>query len=145
MLLGFLLVESVDLVVCDGKLWMCLLGMLKCVDVVFCCVDVYYVDLLDLCVDFRFGVVGLVEVQYCGIVIVVNMLGSGILENLGLLCFLLQLFECLFDESLLLYIVLVYWGGIVSECLYLLVNVLLLLIKSIVSGEIFVGLIFLFV
>lgn len=62
MLLGFLLVESVDLVVCDGKLWMCLLGMLKCVDVVFCCVDVYYVDLLDLCVDFRFGVVGLVEV-----------------------------------------------------------------------------------
>lgn len=46
--LGFPLVESADLVVRDGKLWMRSLGTLKRVDVVLRRVDADYVDPLDL-------------------------------------------------------------------------------------------------
>ena len=46
--LGFPLVESADLVVRDGKLWMRSLGTLKQVDVVLRRVDADYVDPLDL-------------------------------------------------------------------------------------------------
>ena len=52
-LLGFPLVESTDLVVRDGKLWMRSLGTLKRVDVVLRRVDAEYVDPLDLRADFQ--------------------------------------------------------------------------------------------
>ena len=58
---AFPLVESADLVVRDGKLWMRSLGTLKRVDVVLRRVDAEYVDPLDLRADSRLGVVGLVE------------------------------------------------------------------------------------
>ncbi len=86
--LGFPLVESADLVVRDGKLWMRSLGTLKRVDVVLRRVDADYADPLDLRPDSRLGVVGLVEVLRRGAVTVVNTLGSGILESPGLLRFL---------------------------------------------------------
>ncbi len=91
--LGFPLVESADLVVRDGKLWMRSLGTLKRVDVVLRRVDAEYVDPLDLRADSRLGVVGLVEAQHRGTVTVVNTLGSGILESPGLLRFLPELAE----------------------------------------------------
>ena len=56
--LGFPLVESADLVVRDGKLWMRSLGTLKRVDVVLRRVDADYADPLDLRADSRLGVVG---------------------------------------------------------------------------------------
>lgn len=138
-LLGFPLVESADLVVRDGKLWMRSLGTLKRVDVVLRRVDAHYADPLDLRADSRLGVVGLVEAQHRGTVTVVNTLGSGILENPGLLRFLPQLSERLLDESPLLHTAPVYWGGIASERSHLLANVSSLLIKSTVSGETLVG------
>ncbi len=73
--LGFPLVESADLVVRDGKLWMRSLGTLKRVDVVLRRVDADYADPLDLRPDSRLGVVGLVEVLRRGAVTVVNTLG----------------------------------------------------------------------
>ncbi|MBV9353766.1 MAG: circularly permuted type 2 ATP-grasp protein, partial [Mycobacterium sp.] len=78
--LGFPLVESADLVVRDGKLWMRSLGTLERVDVVLRRVDADYADPLDLRSDSRLGVAGLVEAQRRGTVTVVNTLGSGILE-----------------------------------------------------------------
>ena len=102
-LLGFPLVESADLVVRDGKLWMRSLGTLKRVDVVLRRVDADYVDPLDLRADSRLGVVGLVEVQRRGAVTVVNTLGSGILESPGLLRFLPELAERLLGETPLLH------------------------------------------
>jgi uncharacterized circularly permuted ATP-grasp superfamily protein len=74
--LGFPLVESADLVVRDGKLWMRSMGTLKRVDVVLRRVDSEFVDPLDLRADSRLGVVGLVEVLRRGAVTVVNTLGS---------------------------------------------------------------------
>jgi uncharacterized circularly permuted ATP-grasp superfamily protein/uncharacterized alpha-E superfamily protein len=138
-LLGFPLVESADLVVRDGTLWMRSLGTLKRVDVVFRRVDADYADPLDLRADSRLGVVGLVEAQRRGTVTVVNTLGSGILESAGLLRFLPELAQCLLDETPLLDTAPVYWAGIDTERSHLLANLSSLLIKSAVGGETIVG------
>lgn len=138
-LLGFPLVESADLVVRDGKLWMRSLGTLKRVDVVLRRVDAEYVDPLDLRADSRLGVVGLVEAQRRGTVTVVNTLGSGILESPGLLRFLPELAQRLLGEAPLLDTAPVYWGGIASERSHLLANLPSLLIRSTVGGETLVG------
>ncbi|WP_156689545.1 circularly permuted type 2 ATP-grasp protein [Mycobacterium sp. Marseille-P9652] len=137
--LGFPLVESADLVVRDGKLWMRSLGTLKRVDVVLRRVDAEYVDPLDLRADSMLGVVGLVEAQRRGTVTVVNTLGSGILESPGLLRFLPELAKRLLSEAPLLQTAPVYWGGISSERSHLLANLPSLLVKSTVGAETLVG------
>jgi uncharacterized circularly permuted ATP-grasp superfamily protein/uncharacterized alpha-E superfamily protein len=137
--LGFPLVESADLVVRDGKLWMRSLGTLKRVDVVLRRVDAQYADPLDLRADSRLGVVGLVEVQRRGAVTVVNTLGSGILESPGLLRFLPQLAERLLGETPLLQTAPAYWGGIDLERSHLLAHLSSLVIKPTVGGETLVG------
>lgn len=138
-LLGFPLVESADLVVRDGKVWMRSLGTLKQVDVVLRRVDALYADPLDLRADSRLGVVGLVEAQRRGTVTVVNTLGSGILESPGVLRFLPELAERLLGEAPLLNTAPVYWAGIAAERSHLLANLSSLLIKSTVGGETLVG------
>jgi uncharacterized circularly permuted ATP-grasp superfamily protein/uncharacterized alpha-E superfamily protein len=138
-LLGFPLVESADLVVRDGKLWMRSLGTLKRVDVVLRRVDAQYTDPLDLRADSKLGVVGLVEAQHRGTVTVVNTLGSGILESPGLLRFLPDLAERLLGEAPVLNTAPVYWGGIAGERAHLLANLSSLLIKSTVGGKTLVG------
>ncbi len=137
--LGFPLVESADLVVRDGKLWMRSMGTLKRVDVVLRWVDAEYADPLDLRADSRLGVVGLVEVLRRGAVTVVNTLGSGILESPGLLRFLPELAEKLLGETPLLQTAPVYWGGINTERSHLLTNLSSLLIKSVTGGDPIVG------
>src|SRR5258707_4184293 len=138
-LLGFPLVESADLIVRDGKLWMRSLGTLKRVDVVLRRVDAEYADPLDLRADSRLGVVGLVEAQHRGTVTVVNTLGSGILESPGLLRFLPELAERLLGEVPMLPTAPVYWGGIAGERSHLLANLSRLLIKPTAGGETLVG------
>lgn len=137
--LGFPLVESADLVVRDGKLWMRSLGTLKRVDVVLRRVDADYVDPLDLRPDSRLGVAGLVEAQRRGAVTVVNSLGSGILESAGLQRFLPQLAELLLGEKPLLDCPTLYWAGDETERSHLLANLSGLLIKSTVDAQTIVG------
>ena len=137
--LGFPLVESADLVVRDGKLWMRSLGTLKRVDVVLRRVDAEYADPLDLRADSRLGVAGLVEVQRRAAVTVVNTLGSGILESPGLLRFLPELAERLLGETPLLETAPVYWGGIDLERSHLLTHLSSLLIKPVEGGDAIVG------
>lgn len=138
-MLGFPLVESPDLVVRDGKLWMRSLGTLKRVDVVLRRVDADYADPLDLRADSRLGVVGLVEAQRRGAVTVVNTLGSGILESPGLQRFLPELAEELLGETPLLATAPVYWGGIDLERSHLLSNVASLVFTPVTGGEPVVG------
>ncbi|MEB4210510.1 circularly permuted type 2 ATP-grasp protein [Mycobacterium sp. 94-17] len=133
-LLGFPMVESADLVVRDGMLWMRSLGTLKRVDVVLRRVDAEYTDPLDLRADSRLGVAGLVEAQHRGTVTVVNTLGSGILESPGLLRFLPAMAEHLLSETLELPSTEVYWGGIAGERSHLLANLSSLLVRS-TAGE----------
>jgi uncharacterized circularly permuted ATP-grasp superfamily protein/uncharacterized alpha-E superfamily protein len=137
--LGFPLVESADLVVRDGKLWMRSLGTLKRVDVVFRRVDAEYADPLDLRADSRLGVVGLVEVLRRGAVTVVNTLGSGVLESPGLLRFLPELAELLLGEEPQLHTAPMYWGGIDVERSHLLTNLSSLLIRPITGGDAIIG------
>jgi uncharacterized circularly permuted ATP-grasp superfamily protein/uncharacterized alpha-E superfamily protein len=137
--LGFPLVESADLVVRDGKLWMRSLGTLKRVDVVLRRVDAAYADPLDLRADSRLGVVGLVEVLRRGAVTVVNTLGSGILESPGLQRFLPELAELLVGETPQLNVAPMYWGGIDVERSHLMGHLSTLLIRPVTGGESIVG------
>lgn len=137
--LGLPLVESADLVVREGKLWMRSMGTLKRVDVVLRRVDAEYADPLDLRPDSRLGVVGLVEVLRRGAVTVVNTLGSGVLESPGLLRFLPQLAETLLGETPLLATAPLYWGGSDIERSHLLSNLSSLLIRPVNGGETIVG------
>lgn len=137
--LGFPLVESADLVVRDGKLWMRSLGTLKRVDVVYRRVDAAYADPLDLRPDSRLGVVGLVEVARRGAVSVVNTLGSGILESPGVQRFLPQLAERLLGEKPLLETPQLYWGGIDRELSHIVTKMSSLVIKSTVGEATIVG------
>lgn len=138
-LLGFPMVESADLVVRDGMVWMRSLGTLKRVDVVLRRVDADYTDPLDLRADSRLGVAGLVEAQHRGTVTVVNTLGSGILENPGLQRFLPAMAEHLLSETLLLPSPPAYWGGIATERSHLLANLPSLLLRSTVGEKTLVG------
>ncbi|MCV7407572.1 hypothetical protein BST31_24965 [Mycobacterium marseillense] len=138
-LLGFPMVESADLVVRDGMVWMRSLGTLKRVDVVLRRVDADYTDPLDLRADSRLGVAGLVEAQHRGTVTVVNTLGSGILENPGLQRFLPAMAENLLSETLLLPSPPAYWGGIATERSHLLANLPSLLLRSTVGEKTLVG------
>ncbi|AQA06822.1 hypothetical protein BVC93_28920 [Mycobacterium sp. MS1601] len=137
--LGFPLVESADLVVRDGALWMRSLGTLKRVDVVLRRVDADYADPLDLRADSRLGVVGLVEAQRRGAVTVVNSLGSGILESPAILRFLPELAELLLGETPQLPTAPMYWGGIDAERSHLLANLDALLIRPATGGGPIVG------
>ena len=137
--LGFPLVESADLVVRDGKVWMRSLGTLKRVDVVLRRVDAEYADPLDLRPDSRLGVVGLVEAQRRGTVTVVNSLGSGVLESPGVQRFLPEMAEHLTGERPQLDSPALYWAGDDSERSHLLARLSSLLIKSTVGPETHIG------
>jgi len=137
--LGFPLVESADLVVRDGKLWMRSLGTLKRVDVVLRRIDAEYVDPLDLRPDSRLGVAGLVEMHRRGVVTIVNTLGSGILESPGLQRFLPELARLLLGETPLLDTPTMYWAGLPQERAYLLDRLPSLLIRSTAGTTTLVG------
>ncbi|MBM9467013.1 circularly permuted type 2 ATP-grasp protein [Nakamurella leprariae] len=109
--LGVPLVESADLLVRGGRLWMRSMGRLEPVDVVVRRVDAGFSDPLELRPDSQLGVVGLTEACRRGAVTVVNTLGSGVLENPGLLPFLPRLAEALLDEPLSLPSVPTFWCG----------------------------------
>lgn len=137
--LGFPLVESADLVVRDGMLWMRSLGTLRRVDVVLRRVDAEFSDPLDLRPDSRLGAAGLVEVLRRGAVSVVNTLGSGILESPALACFLPRLCRELLGEELKLPGVPSYWGGDDVERAHLIAAVDRLVIRSAVDGSTLFG------
>nr|WP_245672045.1 circularly permuted type 2 ATP-grasp protein [Nocardia anaemiae] len=137
--LGFPLVESADLVVREGALWMRSLGTLKRVDVVLRRVDAEFSDPLDLRPDSRLGVVGLVEVLRRGAVTVVNTIGSGLLENPALAAFLPRISRALLGEELALESAPTYWGGNDSERSHLIANLDRLIIRSTVDGATLFG------
>ncbi|MBC7300778.1 MAG: circularly permuted type 2 ATP-grasp protein [Nocardia sp.] len=138
-MLGFPLVESSDLVVRDGALWMRSLGSLERVDVVLRRVDAEFSDPLDLRPDSRLGVVGLVEVLRRGAVTVVNTLGSGLLESPALSAFLPRIARSVLGGDLLLEATPTYWGGDDTERAHLVSRVGDLVFRSAVDGSTIFG------
>lgn len=129
--LGYPLVQGDDLTVRDGYLWLKSLNGLERVDVILRRVDDDFCDPLELRDDSRLGVPGLVEVVRRGNVSIANPLGSGVLENPGLLAFLPGIAEHFLGRPLRLPTAATWWCGQPKELDYVLTNLDKLVIKPI--------------
>lgn len=110
-LLGHPLVVADDLVVRDGAVWLRTPGRHQRVDVIQRRVDGEWSDPLDLRPDSRLGVAGLVAAARRGTVSVVNPIGAGAIENVGLTPYLDAACRALLDEDLLLPSPRTWWCG----------------------------------
>lgn len=128
--LGFYLVQSDDLVVRGGFLWMKSLDGLNRVDVVLRRVDDSYCDPVELRSDSRLGVPGMLDVVRAGNVVVANSLGSGILENPVLLKYLPDISRALLGRELRMDSVTTYWCGDEADLSYVLAHLDRLVVKS---------------
>lgn len=109
--LGFPLVQGSDLTVRDAQVFLRGYTSDERVDVILRRVDATWSDPLELRADSQLGVAGLSEAVRRGNVRVINGLGSGVLENPGLLPFLPSISEALLGESLRLPSVESWWCG----------------------------------
>ncbi|QDO93540.1 hypothetical protein FNB79_05965 [Formosa sediminum] len=129
--LGYPLVAGNDLVVRDGKVWMKSLKELKQVDVILKRVDDVFMDPLELREDSYLGVAGLLDVVREQQVTIVNPIGSGILENSGLIPFMNAVCKYFFKEDLILPQIGSWWCGQKKERDYVLENLTNLVLKRI--------------
>ncbi len=109
--LGLHLVQSGDLVVRNGYVWMKSLDGLSRVDVILRRVDDAFCDPVELRGDSQLGIAGILEVIRAGRVVLANPLGSGVLENPILLKFLPDIAKALLGRELRLSSVDTYWCG----------------------------------
>lgn len=130
-LLGYPLVQGEDLMIRDESVWLKTLGGLKQVDVIWRRVDDAFCDPLALRTDSQLGIAGLVSVVRKNNVAVVNSLGSGVLENSGLMAFLPNISRFYLGEDLELPSVATWWCGHEKERKYVLENLDKLVIKTI--------------
>lgn len=133
--LGLQLVQNGDLVVRNGFLWMKSLDGLTRVDVLLRRVDDSYCDPVELRSDSRVGVPGLLEVVRAGRVVVVNPLGSGVLESPILLKYLPEISKCLLGREPRLSSVTTYWCGDPSDLAFVKNNIHQLIIKPVYRGS----------
>lgn len=129
--LGFPLVQSDDLVVRNGFLWMKSLDGLSRVDVLLRRVDDWFCDPVELRADSRLGVPGMLEVVRSGNLVVANPLGSGILENPVFLRYLPAIAKALLGRELRLSSVTTYWCGDAADREYVLTHLRELVVKPV--------------
>ncbi|MEM7347174.1 MAG: circularly permuted type 2 ATP-grasp protein, partial [Chloroflexota bacterium] len=128
--LGFTLVQGDDLTVYNGQVSLKSLEGLQPVDVILRRVDDLFCDPLELREDSRLGVAGLLEASRRQNVVIVNPLGSSVLENPGLMPFMSGLAKQLLGEELLLPSAATWWCGQPKELDYVLQNLPNLVIKT---------------
>jgi uncharacterized circularly permuted ATP-grasp superfamily protein/uncharacterized alpha-E superfamily protein len=133
--MGFPLVQSGDLLVRNGFLWMKSLDGLKRVDVLQRSVDDALCDPVELRSDSRLGVPGLLEVARSGRVAIANPLGSGVLENAILLKYLPEISKCLLGREPRLASVKTYWCGDDADLKFVTDNIRTLIIKPAFRGS----------
>lgn len=129
--LGYPLVQGNDLVVRDGFLWMKSLQGLKRIDVVLRRVDDAFSDPLELREDSHLGVAGLLDVVRRKNVSVINPVGSGVIENPGLIPFMPAIAQYFLNEDLILPQIASWWCGQEKEKNYVLTNLSNLVVKRI--------------
>ncbi len=132
--LGYPLVQSGDLVVRNGFVWMKSLEGLKRVDVILRRVDDLDCDPVELSNGSGLGVPGLLEIVRSGRVAVANPIGAGILENPVLHKFLPAISKHLIGRELRLDTVTTYWGGDEHDLKYITSNIRQLIIKPAYRG-----------
>ena len=108
---GFILVRGQDLMVKEGKVWLKTLGGLEQVDVIIRRVDSAYCDPLELYGGSQLGVPGLLAAVRQGNVRIANPLGSGILENPGIMAFFSNICRFFTGEDLLIPNLATWWCG----------------------------------
>ncbi|MEZ5567038.1 MAG: circularly permuted type 2 ATP-grasp protein [Halioglobus sp.] len=128
--LGYQLVQGSDLIVRDGYVWLKTLDGVSRVDVILRRIDDSYCDPVELKSDSRLGVPGLLEVMRMGHVAIVNPLGSGILENRGLMRYLPAAAQHFFGRELRLQSAATYWCGDPQDRRFVLDNLQNLVIKT---------------
>jgi uncharacterized circularly permuted ATP-grasp superfamily protein/uncharacterized alpha-E superfamily protein len=133
--LGFPLVQSGDLLVRNGFLWMKSLDGLKRVDVLYRSVDDLFCDPVELRSDSRLGVPGLLEVVRSGRVVIANPIGTGVLENAIFLKYLPQISKCLLGREPRLNSVTTYWCGDDDDLKFVTSNIRQLIIKPAFRGS----------
>ncbi len=133
--LGLHLVQSGDLVVRNGYVWMKSLEGLNRVDVILRRVDDWYCDPVELRSDSVLGVANLLEVARAGRVAIVNPLGSGILENPVFLRYMPDIAKALLGRDLRIQSVDTYWCGNAQDRDYVLANLDTLVIKPTYRGK----------
>lgn len=127
--LGLHLVQSGDLVVRNGYVWMKSLDGLSRVDVILRRVDDWYCDPVELRSDSLLGVANLTEVVRAGRVVIANPLGSGILESPVFLRYLPAIAKALLGRELRLKSVQTFWCGEPQDLAHVLANFDTLVIK----------------
>jgi uncharacterized circularly permuted ATP-grasp superfamily protein/uncharacterized alpha-E superfamily protein len=128
--LGFTLVQGEDLLVRHGYVWIKTVEGLEKVDIILRRVDDAYCDPLELREDSQLGIPGLLEVIRKGNVAVANPLGSGILENTGLLAFMHRIFRYFLNEDPIFPMVATWWCGQKKEMDYVIQHIHELVIKK---------------
>ncbi len=133
--MGLPLVQSGDLLVRNGFLWMKSLDGLTRVDVLLRRVDDELCDPVELRSDSRIGVPGLLEVVRSGRLVIANPLGSGVLENPALLKYLPAISKSLLGREPRLPSVKTYWCGDADDLAFATANIKQLIIKPIYRGS----------
>ncbi|MBY6161690.1 circularly permuted type 2 ATP-grasp protein [Mameliella alba] len=116
--LGFLLLESEDLVSVDGKLMVRTINGLEPVSVLWRRLDSRFADPLELDESSALGTPGMVGTLRSGAVTMLNCLGSGVLEARALMAFMPRIAEALLGEPLKLPNIATWWCGQASERAY---------------------------
>lgn len=130
-LLGYPLVKGNDLIVRNGCVWIKSLKKLKKVDVILRRVDDVFVDPLELREDSYLGVAGILEVVRNQKVSIVNPVGSGVIENSGLVPFMNAICNYFFKEDLILPQIASWWCGQEKEKDFVLKNIKKYVVKRI--------------
>jgi uncharacterized circularly permuted ATP-grasp superfamily protein/uncharacterized alpha-E superfamily protein len=127
--IGLTLVQGDDLVVRDSFVWIKTVEGLEKVDIILRRVDDTYCDPLELRNDSQLGVPGLLEVIRKGNVSLANPLGSGILENTGIMAFMHNITRYFLKEEPILPMVATWWCGHKKEMDFVINNFEKLVIK----------------
>ena len=109
--LGFMLLEGEDLAVVNDRVMVRTVAGLKPVGVLWRRLDAAFADPLELNGASRIGTPGMVEALRAGSVLLLNSLGSGILETRALLAFLPRICRHLLGEKLMLPSIATWWCG----------------------------------
>ena len=129
--LSYSLVQGSDLTVRDGQTWLKTIEGLRPVDVILRRVDDSFCDPLELRSYSQLGVAGLLESVRRQKTAVANPLGSGVLENPGLMPFMPNLARYFLGEDLILPTAATWWCGQPQELEHVLQNLPNLVIKRI--------------
>nr|WP_233193005.1 circularly permuted type 2 ATP-grasp protein [Acidimangrovimonas sediminis] len=109
--LGFMLLEGEDLVVQDGRVMVRTVAGLHPVSVLWRRLDARYADPLELDPASQLGTAGMVGAIRAGNLMLVNALGSGVLETRALQAFLPKISRVLLGEELKLPNIATWWCG----------------------------------